>query len=92
MKQIPGLAFIEVAQRQDMVKDMQDRNIARRHAESTSGGRGLITDTIKSAEMAQALHRPGSLRPWAHDNAHFLWDGLQHLTLDGLCDKRQLLA
>lgn len=30
-----------------MVKDMQDRNIARRHAETTSGGRGLITDTIK---------------------------------------------
>lgn len=75
-----------------MVKDMQDRNIAQRHAKTTSGGRGLITDTIKSAEMGQALHRPGSLRPWAHDNAHFLGDGLQHLTLDSLCDKRQLLA
>lgn len=31
-----------------MVEDMQDRNIARRHAETTSGGRGLITVTVKS--------------------------------------------
>lgn len=51
MEQVPGLAFIEVAQRQDTVKDMQDRNIARRHAETTSGGRGQTG----AAEMGQVL-------------------------------------
>lgn len=30
-----------------MVKDMQDRDTERRHAGTTPGGRGSITDTIK---------------------------------------------
>lgn len=76
-----------------MVKDMQDRNKEQRHAETTPGAKGPIRDTHDQvAEMGRALHELGSLRPRAHDKAYFLWDGLQHLTLDGLCDKRQLLA
>lgn len=42
--------------------------------------------------MDQAPLRVGSLRPWAHGNTRLLRDGLQHLTLDGLRDERQLLA
>lgn len=35
---------------------------------------------------------PASLRPRASGDPGLLWDGLQHLTLDSLCDERQLLA
>lgn len=56
-------------------------------------GRGLRTTTLgQGAEMGWAPQGPGSLRPWACSNTRLLRDGLQHLTLDGLCDKCQLLA